>query len=55
MYWLDGFVLFRILAIVTPWPIGGLERRCTGERDVRIDDPGAGLAIGNARQGLGRL
>lgn len=51
---MDGFVLFRILDIVTLWPIGWLERRCTGERGVRIDDPVAGLATGTARQGLGR-
>lgn len=55
LFWLGGFVLFRIFDIVKPWPIGWLDRRCTGGLGVMLDDLVAGLAAGVAMQWLGRL
>jgi len=54
-FWAGGFVLFRIFDIVKPWPIGWLDRRCTGGFGVMIDDLAAGLAAGIALQGLEML
>lgn len=43
---LAAFVLFRILDIVKPWPIGLLERSLGGGWGVMADDLAAGLAAG---------
>lgn len=40
---LAGFVLFRILDILKPWPIRALERRVSGGWGVMLDDVLAGL------------
>jgi phosphatidylglycerophosphatase A len=40
---LAGFVLFRILDILKPWPIRALERRVPGGWGVMLDDVLAGL------------
>ncbi len=37
-----GFVLFRILDIVKPWPIGWLDRRVGGGTGIMVDDILAG-------------
>lgn len=43
---LAAFVLFRILDISKPWPIGLLERRLGGGWGVMADDLAAGLVAG---------
>lgn len=40
---LAGFVLFRVLDILKPWPIRALERRVPGGWGVMLDDVFAGL------------
>ena len=43
-YWLvGGFVLFRLLDIVKPGPVGWLDRRLTGGLGVMVDDLAAAL------------
>jgi len=37
-----GFVLFRILDIAKPWPIGWLDRRLGGGTGIMVDDILAG-------------
>lgn len=39
-----GFVLFRALDIVKPWPIGWFDRRVRGGLGIMLDDLLAGLA-----------
>ncbi len=41
---LAGFLLFRFLDIVKPWPIGWLDRRVRGGFGIMLDDLLAGLA-----------
>lgn len=42
--WLGGaFLLFRLLDIAKPWPIGWLDRRVPGAAGVMADDLAAGL------------
>jgi len=43
---LAAFVLFRILDITKPWPIGLLERRLGGGWGVMADDLAAGVVAG---------
>ncbi|MBI3180332.1 MAG: phosphatidylglycerophosphatase A [Deltaproteobacteria bacterium] len=38
-----GFVLFRLLDILKPWPIGFLDRRVPGGLGVVLDDVAAGV------------
>lgn len=38
-----GFVLFRLLDIVKPWPIGWLDRRVHGGLGIMLDDVAAGM------------
>lgn len=38
-----GFVLFRLLDIAKPWPIGWIERRVRGGLGIMLDDLLAGL------------
>lgn len=37
-YGLAGFILFRLLDIIKPWPIGAIERAISGGAGVMIDD-----------------
>jgi phosphatidylglycerophosphatase A len=39
-----GFLLFRLFDIVKPFPIGYLERRCSGGFGIALDDALAGAA-----------
>lgn len=41
---LAGFVLFRLLDALKPWPIGWLDRRVPGGAGVMADDVAAALA-----------
>ncbi len=45
-WWLLGFVLFRILDILKPWPISVLDRNVGGGFGIMIDDMLAGLIAG---------
>ena len=45
-WWLLGFVLFRILDILKPWPISVLDRNVGGGLGIMIDDMLAGLIAG---------
>lgn len=38
-----GFVLFRLLDIIKPWPIGWLDRRVHGGTGIMLDDVIAGI------------
>ncbi|OGQ90984.1 MAG: hypothetical protein A2289_00725 [Deltaproteobacteria bacterium RIFOXYA12_FULL_58_15] len=40
---LAAFVLFRLLDIVKPWPIGWIDRRVPGGAGVVLDDVAAGV------------
>lgn len=42
-WWVLGFVLFRILDILKPWPISWLDRRVGGGLGIMLDDMLAGL------------
>lgn len=42
-WWLLGFVLFRFLDILKPWPISWLDRRVGGGLGIMLDDMLAGL------------
>jgi phosphatidylglycerophosphatase A len=42
---LAGFVLFRVLDILKPWPVGLLDRRLQGGLGVMLDDLVAGLMV----------
>jgi len=42
-WWLLGFILFRILDIVKPWPISLLDRHVTGGLGIMLDDMLAGV------------
>lgn len=42
-WWLLGFVLFRILDIIKPWPISWLDRHVGGGLGIMLDDMLAGL------------
>ena len=43
MWWVLGFILFRILDIVKPWPISWLDRRLSGGLGIMLDDMLAGV------------
>ncbi len=45
-WWVLGFVLFRILDILKPWPISVLDRNVGGGLGIMIDDMLAGLIAG---------
>lgn len=40
-----GFVLFRLLDILKPWPIRWLDRHVKGGLGIMLDDAAAGLAV----------
>lgn len=42
-WWLLGFVLFRILDILKPWPISWLDRHVHGGLGIMLDDILAGV------------
>jgi phosphatidylglycerophosphatase A len=44
--YLLGFVLFRILDMLKPWPAGWIDRRMTGGIGVMLDDVVAGIYAG---------
>jgi phosphatidylglycerophosphatase A len=44
--YLLGFVLFRILDMLKPWPAGWIDRRMTGGIGVMLDDVAAGIYAG---------
>ena len=46
LWWVLGFVLFRILDIVKPWPISWLDRRVAGGLGIMLDDMLAGVIAG---------
>jgi phosphatidylglycerophosphatase A len=41
---LAGFLLFRVIDILKPWPISVLDRRVTGGLGIMLDDVAAGAA-----------
>jgi phosphatidylglycerophosphatase A len=43
LWWVSAFLLFRVLDILKPWPIGVIERRLKGGAGVMMDDVAAGL------------
>ena len=43
LWWLLGFVVFRLLDIAKPWPISVLDRNVTGGFGIMIDDMLAGV------------
>lgn len=45
-WWVLGFVLFRVLDIVKPWPISLLDRHVGGGLGIMLDDMLAGLIAG---------
>ena len=45
-WWLLGFVLFRILDVLKPWPISVLDKHVGGGLGIMIDDMLAGLIAG---------
>jgi len=46
--WLAGFILFRILDILKPWPIRVFDRRIPGGLGIMADDVVAGVLAGLA-------
>ncbi|HZJ93993.1 MAG TPA: phosphatidylglycerophosphatase A [Thiopseudomonas sp.] len=42
-WWLLGFIVFRLLDIVKPWPISLLDRHVTGGLGIMLDDMLAGV------------
>ena len=42
-WWLLGFVLFRVLDILKPWPISVLDRKVAGGLGIMVDDMLAGV------------
>ena len=47
-----AFLLFRLLDVAKPWPIGWLDRRVSGGFGIMLDDVLAGAATGLALMGL---
>ena len=43
VWWLSGFILFRLFDIVKPWPIRILDQRVGGGFGIMIDDVLAGI------------
>lgn len=43
VWWLGGFVLFRLFDILKPWPIRWIDRRVHGGLGIMLDDVLAGL------------
>ena len=43
VWWVLGFVLFRVLDILKPWPISVLDRKVGGGLGIMVDDMLAGV------------
>lgn len=43
LWWVVGFLLFRVFDIVKPWPISFLDKRVSGGFGIMIDDVLAGI------------
>lgn len=43
LWWLSGFLLFRLFDVVKPWPISLLDKRVGGGFGIMIDDVLAGV------------
>lgn len=50
-----GFLLFRVLDILKPWPVQVLDRRLKGGLGIMLDDAGAGLMSLAILQGVAKL
>lgn len=55
LWWVLGFVLFRILDIVKPWPISWLDRHVAGGLGIMLDDILAGVIAGLLLLGLSSM
>ncbi|MNM75394.1 Phosphatidylglycerophosphatase A [compost metagenome] len=55
LWLLAGFVLFRVLDILKPWPISWVDRRVHGGVGIMLDDLLAGAAAWLLLQGLALL
>lgn len=44
-WWLGGFLLFRILDILKPWPISALDKKIPGGFGIMLDDLVAGAMV----------
>jgi phosphatidylglycerophosphatase A len=49
---LVGFILFRLLDAVKPWPISWLDRSISGGMGIMVDDVAAGIVALAILQGL---
>ncbi len=47
-----GVVLFRVLDILKPWPIGAVDRRLRGGWGIMLDDVVAGVMASGVLQGM---
>ena len=52
---LAGFVLFRGLDILKPWPIGALDKRVRGGLGIMLDDVAAGAMTWSLLQAVAHL
>ena len=52
VWWVLGFILFRILDILKPWPISWLDRHVAGGLGIMLDDILAGIIAGLLLLGL---
>ena len=42
LWWIAGFLVFRLIDIAKPWPINWLDRRVKGGWGIMLDDVVAG-------------
>ena len=52
---LCGFILFRVLDIVKPWPISWVDKKVHGGFGIMLDDAIAGIIAGTSLQAFYRL
>tara|TARA_B100001057_G_scaffold77704_1_gene72649 strand:- start:795 stop:1010 length:216 start_codon:yes stop_codon:yes gene_type:complete len=52
---LCGFILFRVLDIVKPWPINWVDKKVHGGLGIMLDDAIAGVLAGTGLQACYRL
>lgn len=55
VWWVLGFILFRILDILKPWPISWLDRHVAGGLGIMLDDILAGIIAGLLLLGLSSM
>ena len=55
LWWVLGFVLFRIFDILKPWPINWLDRRVHGGLGIMVDDILAAVYAWLVLQGIAYL